>query len=127
MRIAYERLHPKSIRRTLKMLHDYGIDYRSLLRVAICDKMGNLKSRKKYKLRDVHNLVRDFREQANRKDPVSKFADLKINGNDVMKVTGLKPGKEVGEVLTKLLDMVIDNPELNEKETLIKLAKKGLN
>ena len=121
MRISYERLQPKSIRRTLKMLNDFNIPYQKLLRVSICDKMGNLKSSQHYRLRDVRQLAKSFRNEFFRKDPVNKFADLKVNGYDVMKLTGLKPGKEVGKILSKLLIWVIDNPELNEKETLIKL------
>jgi hypothetical protein len=38
-----------------------------------------------------------------------------------MKITGLKPGKEVGEILIKLLDMVIDCPELNDRNSLLNL------
>ena len=28
---------------------------------------------------------------------------------------GMKPGKEIGETLNRLLDLVIEDPELNEK------------
>ena len=34
----------------------------------------------------------------------------------------MKPGKEMGEVLHKLLEQVLEDPDLNEKETLLKLA-----
>ena len=123
MRISSVRLSPKAIRRTLKTLNDFDIPYQSLLRVSICDRMGNLKSRSRYKLKDVYKLVKDFKDQVNRKDPVNQFSDLKVNGNDIMETTGLKPGKQVGELLKYLLDCVLDNPELNDKEELIKLVK----
>jgi len=42
---------------------------------------------------------------------------LDINGNDIMAL-GYK-GKEVGEKLAKLLDMVIEDPGLNDKKVLI--------
>ncbi len=123
MRISNERLQPKAIRRTLKILNDLNIPYQSLLRVSICDKMGNLKSRKKYKLKNVYDLVKKFKQEINRKDSVNKYTDLKINGYDVMEVTGLSPGKEVGEILKIIFDKVIDQPELNDKETLINIVK----
>jgi len=122
MRISHSRMTPKSIRRTLKKLADFGIPFQSLLRVAICDKMGGLKSQKYYTRKDVFELAKSFRKIINEK-PVSKFSDLKVNGNDVMEITGLKPGKEVGEVLKNLMDLTIDDPELNEKEKLIELVK----
>lgn len=46
--------------------------------------------------------------------------DLKIDGNDVMKILKIKPGKQVGEVLDKLFDKVIEGKLKNEKEILIK-------
>lgn len=49
--------------------------------------------------------------------------DLKINGKDLIEI-GFNKGQEIGETLTYLLDKVIQNPDLNDKEKLIKLAKK---
>jgi tRNA nucleotidyltransferase/poly(A) polymerase len=127
MRISNERLQPKAIRRTLKMLNDFNIPYQKLLRVSICDKMGNLKAQQYYRLRDVYQLSKSFRNEVFRKDPTNKFTDLKINGYDVMEKTGLKPGKEVGNILQHLLDLVIDNPELNDKEKLFRLIESREN
>jgi len=50
-------------------------------------------------------------------------ADLKINGEDVMKTLKIKPGPKVGEVLHALLEKVLDDPKLNKKDTLQKLIK----
>lgn len=49
--------------------------------------------------------------------------DLKIDGYDLMLELNLQ-GKGIGALLLQLLDMVIANPSLNEKETLIELARK---
>ena len=49
---------------------------------------------------------------------------LAISGHDVMRELGLDPGKRVGEILKILLDQVMDNPELNERESLLKLLPK---
>ena len=37
---------------------------------------------------------------------------------------GMKPGKELGNVLEQLFQQVLDQPELNQKEKLIELAHK---
>jgi tRNA nucleotidyltransferase (CCA-adding enzyme) len=50
-----------------------------------------------------------------------KVTDLAVSGEDVMRELHLPPGKEVGRVLTKLLDRVIDDPDLNSQERLIRL------
>jgi tRNA nucleotidyltransferase (CCA-adding enzyme) len=51
-------------------------------------------------------------------DAALKIGDLKVNGGDVMRSLGIPPGRLVGEVLEKLLERVIDDPALNEKEKL---------
>ena len=48
--------------------------------------------------------------------------DLKINGRELIEL-GFNKGKEIGEILNYLLEKVIENPDLNNKEQLIKLAK----
>lgn len=48
--------------------------------------------------------------------------DLKINGTDLLNL-GFQPGPELGTVLDKLLDVVIENPELNTREELLRLAQ----
>lgn len=47
---------------------------------------------------------------------------LAIDGRDVIEL-GYKQGKKIGEILDYLLEQVLENPELNNKETLIKIVK----
>ncbi len=47
---------------------------------------------------------------------------LKVNGNDIMKALSIPPGPKVGEILDKLLDKVIEEPELNDKRKLLEIA-----
>jgi hypothetical protein len=35
----------------------------------------------------------------------------------------IKPGPKVGQVLSALLEKVLDDPKLNERQTLLKLIK----
>lgn len=50
---------------------------------------------------------------------VFAVTDLKISGEDVMKVLKLKPSKKVGEILEKLFKQVEDGKLKNEKSDLI--------
>ncbi len=50
--------------------------------------------------------------------------DLAINGSDVMKITGLCPGPEVGRILKHLSEEVMDHPEWNRKAKLAALVRK---
>jgi len=48
-----------------------------------------------------------------------QIKDLKINGNDVMKVLKLKPGPKIGEVLKNLFDLVVEKKLKNERKALL--------
>lgn len=61
-----------------------------------------------------------YRDITERGDCIS-IKDLDITGNDLMEY-GLK-GPAIGETLEKLLHIVIENPKLNEKSTLIALIE----
>lgn len=47
--------------------------------------------------------------------------DLEISGKDLIAL-GFKPGRRMGLILNHLLDAVIENPSLNDKEALLDLA-----
>ncbi|MCC7535341.1 MAG: CCA tRNA nucleotidyltransferase, partial [Deltaproteobacteria bacterium] len=45
--------------------------------------------------------------------------DLAVNGKDVMAILAIPPGRRIGEVLEALLDEVLEDPALNEREHLL--------
>jgi tRNA nucleotidyltransferase (CCA-adding enzyme) len=47
--------------------------------------------------------------------------DLAVQGDDVMRALGIGPGPEVGRALHALLDRVLEDPGLNERERLLAL------
>lgn len=50
--------------------------------------------------------------------------DLKVDGNDVMKILNIKPSRKVGDVLDALFAEVEQDPKLNERAILLeKIAK----
>lgn len=55
-----------------------------------------------------------------------ELKDLKINGKDLIEL-GMKPGKEIGQVLEKLLEIVLLEPDLNTKEYLSHRAEEFVN
>jgi tRNA nucleotidyltransferase (CCA-adding enzyme) len=54
--------------------------------------------------------------------PALATTDLAIDGRD-LKALGLQPGPQFGEIMRVLLNRVIDEPELNDRETLLRLAR----
>jgi tRNA nucleotidyltransferase (CCA-adding enzyme) len=52
--------------------------------------------------------------------------DLAIDGNDLMKVLEVKPGRIIGQVLEALLELVLTDPTLNEREALLAHAREIL-
>ena len=49
---------------------------------------------------------------------------LAVNGGDLVKI-GAR-GKEIGVLISELLDMVIEEPSLNERDKLLAIAKERL-
>ncbi|MDM8534227.1 HD domain-containing protein, partial [Clostridiaceae bacterium HSG29] len=56
------------------------------------------------------------------KEPIN-VKQLEINGYDLIEM-GLKPGKLIGKILNELLEIVMENPKLNEKEKLMKEVRR---
>ena len=49
--------------------------------------------------------------------------DLKIDGNDLMKDVGVPQSREIGRILDALFERVTEDPRLNERDTLLRLAR----
>ena len=50
------------------------------------------------------------------------MTDLAIDGKDVMRVLSIPPSRQVGRVLERLLEKVLDDATLNTRERLEALA-----
>ncbi len=51
------------------------------------------------------------------------MADLAVGGDDLI-AAGFAPGPRLGQVLQELLDAVVDNPELNTRDELLRRARR---
>ncbi len=60
------------------------------------------------------------------KQKAFSLKQLNINGNDIIKL-GVKPSKITGEILNKLLNMVIEGKVSNSNEELVKCAREIIN
>ena len=47
---------------------------------------------------------------------------LAVTGRDLID-TGMKPGRELGEMLQQLLELVLEHPEQNTREQLLEKVK----
>ena len=65
--------------------------------------------------------VRKTWEEIVKKGECVSMKGLAVTGGDLI-AAGMKPGKKMGNVLHRLLDAVLENPELNEKEKLLSMA-----
>ena len=75
--------------------------------------------------KDVDEFEKWIKEELERKPPFS-VKDLKINGTIIMEKFGLSPGPPVGKVLNHLLEKVLDEPEFNQEDKLLKEAEEFL-
>src|SRR5258708_22403516 len=66
-----------------------------------------------------------FKERVEKELSPAPFSinDLKIDGNDVMKILNIKPGPKIGLILQKLFEEVDEDLSLNKKGYLEKRAK----
>jgi len=108
-------LTEKSVRRAV---FRNGVEqYPALFSVKRADIFAQSEYQRKEKLEAVEEyeaLYKGIRE----KQQCLSIKELAISGSDLIAL-GMKPGKELGEVLKQLLDMVLEEPQLNTKEKLI--------
>lgn len=67
--------------------------------------------------------VKNCYEKILQREECLAIKDLKLNGNDLMEA-GMKPGKQIGEALSYLLEVVLEQPDINEKEKLLDVCKR---
>jgi tRNA nucleotidyltransferase (CCA-adding enzyme) len=63
-------------------------------------------------------------EEVMAEDRILGIEDLDINGDDLMLELGISSGPKIGIILRWLLESVLDDPEQNEREQLLKIAKR---
>lgn len=74
-------------------------------------------SSEEFKSAEIERAENNIRETLQERPPVS-LKDLAVNGKDLFKL-GFKEGKEMGQVLKELLNLVLEKPALNKKKILL--------
>ena len=64
----------------------------------------------------VHSVYR-LSHRAAMREPV-ELSDLAIDGDDLRQL-GIRPGPDLGKILSRLLDLVLDDPAMNTRERLL--------
>lgn len=109
-----------AVRRFLKRVGEENIE--DLFKLRIADASSNPNTA--FKPEEITELQKHI-SKVRQEDMALKITDLDINGED-LKSIGVEPGKKMGDILNKLLDMVIEDPLLNTKEKLLEEARRML-
>lgn len=96
-----------------------------LLEVKYGDIMAQSNYLREEKLSKLEAVKAGYREVLSKKDCVS-LKSMKITGGDLIAI-GYRPGPGLGSELNSLLERVLNNPELNDNEILLNMAKEDLN
>ncbi|MDP3795301.1 MAG: HD domain-containing protein [bacterium] len=101
-----------SVRRLLRRVGPENMA--ELIQVRIAERKGSgVPKARPYRLRHLEFMI----EKVGR-HPLA-VTMLAVNGNDIMGLTGVKPGPRIGWMLNALLEAVLDDPALNTREHLI--------
>ncbi len=113
------------MRMVRRAVHKVGEDIFSLLfPVKYADIMAQSEYMRQEKLEILSHWKLLYEEIVEKSQCVS-LKSLAVTGKDLIQA-GMKPGKEMGELLNKLLELVLENPENNTKEFLLAETKKQI-
>jgi len=91
-----------------------------LFKLRQADRAGN-----GYRKQPITDRQRDFEKRivdVYKSSNGFTIKDLDINGDILIRVFNLKPGKQIGEILNHLLGVIMEHPELNEERSLMNAA-----
>ena len=110
----------RNLRRVISLVSPTLFPY--LVDVMRADVLAQSDYMREHKLKQLGEAAAAYREIMDARDCLS-LKELKINGND-LKALGITDGRTIGSILNILLQMVLENPELNNYMYLEELAMK---
>ena len=118
--VLYHDARPQPDERQIRrLLHRAGEDiFPGLFQVMGADILAQSEYRKMEKLVNLERVHQVYDEILKRKDCVS-LKNLQVTGKDLI-AAGMEPGKKIGEILNQMLEDVLETPEHNEREYLLK-------
>ena len=113
---AYFEVGKKYVRRWLNKI---GIDqFKRLLNLRRADIMAQSELNKDKRLQKL-NAINKCLEEVLAEKPAFSIRDLEIDGKDVMNLMHINEGKDVGRLLNKIMNLVIDGNLDNDRHDLI--------
>lgn len=101
----------KAVRRFIR---EVGKEYlQDMLDLRTADRVGSGSSDTSWRYELFKKRIEEVQQEP------FKVTDLKIDGNDVMNVLAIKPGRRIGEILNTIFDEVVEGKIKNEKEPLL--------
>ncbi len=113
---------PINVRRAMNKIGEELFPY--YLEVRMADTLAQSDYMREEKLQNLEGIRVCYEEILAKKECVS-LKTLAVTGKDLI-ADGMEPGKEIGRVLGILLEHVLDDPSLNQKEILLKMKDKIL-
>lgn len=116
-----DRFEPtnRSVRRAMNKV---GTElFPMLLKIQRADVLGQSEYLRKDKLERLDRIEVIYKEILDKRQCV-ELKDLAISGSDIVGM-GIAPGPQIGEILHRLLDIVIDDSECNNRSFLLRKAK----
>ena len=105
-----------------KGMNRMGIEYfQEFLELRLADIAGQSDYLREEKLEKTEQLKRLYQEQLDSAAPLT-LKDLAVKGKDLQDA-GVAPGPEMGRILKELLELVLENPDWNEKEILLEKVR----
>lgn len=114
-----ELIEKKSIRKLLSKIGEENL--RDLIKIKEADILAQNREFYQERHNKLEHITAELNEIIQEKNCFT-LKDLEVDGSDLMDI-GFKPDKSIGEALNWLLEMVIESPELNEREKLLALVK----
>lgn len=112
----------KGVRRALNKMGEEL--FLLLLEVKRADTMAQSDYQRERKLEELEQLKAVY-EQIKEEGECFALKDLAVTGQDLIAL-GMKPGPQIGEMLHKLLELVLEDPEQNKKENLLSVASESI-
>lgn len=107
---------PQNVRRAINKI---GVElFPYYLEVRKADVLAQSMYERDEKLKNIED-TKNIYEEIMRAGQCVSLKGLAINGSDLLE-SGMQPGKELGEALNRLLELVLEYPEMNNKEELLK-------
>jgi hypothetical protein len=115
---------PKAARKLLGRLARDKVNYRDFLRLRVADRAAN-RAKPPYTVTQIKTLLGILEREAfpEARERAVTVQDLAVSGHDVMAELDLRSGAEVGRVLHMLLERVMEQPELNTREQLLRIMR----